>query len=66
MAETTPAEAAQPDEPRRRVAEVARREAAPAGRRAPRVRDETVFVWPSLLVIESGPACWSSSSWPRC
>jgi hypothetical protein len=52
MAETTPTEAAQPDEPRRRVAEVARREAAPAARRAPRVRDETVFVWPSLLVIE--------------
>ena len=49
MAETTPAPAAQPDEPRRRVAEAASR----TGRRAAaRERDETVFVWPNLLVIE--------------
>ena len=49
MAETTPAQAAQPEEQRRRVAEVARRE---PGRRAAPVRDETVFVWPNLLIIE--------------
>ncbi len=50
MAETTPAQAAQPPEDaRRRVAEVARR--AP-GRAAARERDETVFVWPNLLIIE--------------
>jgi menaquinol-cytochrome c reductase cytochrome b/c subunit len=49
MAETTPASAAQPEEQRRRVAEVARRETT---RAAPRQRDETVYVWPNLLVIE--------------
>jgi menaquinol-cytochrome c reductase cytochrome b/c subunit len=49
MAETTPAQAAQPEEQRRRVAAVARRE---TGQVAPRQRDETVYVWPNLLVIE--------------
>src|SRR5918998_1016589 len=49
MAETTPAQAGQPEEARRRVAEVARRE---GGRAAARQRDETVFVWPNLLIIE--------------
>jgi menaquinol-cytochrome c reductase cytochrome b/c subunit len=50
MAETTPAQAEQPaEEPRRRVAEVARRT---PGRAAARERDETVFVWPNLLIIE--------------
>jgi menaquinol-cytochrome c reductase cytochrome b/c subunit len=49
MAETTPAQAAQPEDARRRVAEVARR--AP-GRAAARERDETVYVWPNLLIIE--------------
>src|SRR5579884_4502525 len=49
MAETTPAEAAQPNEPRQRVAAAAARR---PGRAAARERDETVFVWPNLLVIE--------------
>src|SRR3954467_11474462 len=49
MAETTPAQAAQPEDARRRVAEVARQQ---PGRAAARERDETVFVWPNLLVIE--------------
>jgi len=49
MAESTPAQAAQPEDARRRVAEVARRE---PGRAAARQRDETVFVWPNLLIIE--------------
>lgn len=48
MAEPTPAPAARPDEPRRRVAEAASR----ASRRDVRDRDETVFVWPNLLIIE--------------
>src|SRR5215217_1400985 len=49
MADTTPAQAAQPEEARRRVAEVARQQ---PGRAAARQRDETVFVWPNLLIIE--------------
>jgi hypothetical protein len=49
MAEPTSAEAAQPDEPRQRVAAAAARR---PGRAAARDRDETVFVWPNLLVIE--------------
>src|SRR3954470_3851654 len=49
MAETTPAQAAQPEDARRRVAEVARQQ---PGRAAVRQRDETVFVWPNLLIIE--------------
>src|SRR4051794_26790303 len=49
MAETTPAQAAQPEDARRRVAEVARQQ---PGRAAARQRDETVFVWPNLLIIE--------------
>jgi menaquinol-cytochrome c reductase cytochrome b/c subunit len=49
MAEPTSAEAAQPDEPRQRVAAAAARR---PGRAAARERDETVFVWPNLLVIE--------------
>src|SRR3954470_17067163 len=49
MAETTPAQAAQPEEARRRVAGVARQQ---PGRGAVRQRDETVFVWPNLLIIE--------------
>jgi hypothetical protein len=49
MAEPTSAETAQPDEPRQRVAAAAARR---PGRAAARERDETVFVWPNLLVIE--------------
>ena len=49
MAETTPAPTAQPEDQRRRVAEVARRQ---TGRPAARQRDETVYVWPNLLAIE--------------
>src|SRR3712207_1451801 len=48
MAEPTSGEAPQPNEPRQRVAAAARRPA----RAAARERDETVFVWPNLLVIE--------------
>jgi menaquinol-cytochrome c reductase cytochrome b/c subunit len=49
MADTTPAQAAQPEDARRRVAEVARQQ---PGRAPARQRDETVFVWPNLLIIE--------------
>src|SRR3954468_19886160 len=49
MAEPTSAEAAQPNEPQQRVAAAAARR---PGRAAARDRDETVFVWPNLLVIE--------------
>ncbi|MBX5490708.1 MAG: menaquinol-cytochrome C reductase [Chloroflexi bacterium] len=49
MAEpTTPTEAQQPEEQRRRVAAVARRARAAVVDRA----NETVFTWPNLLVIE--------------
>src|SRR5919202_3863329 len=49
MAEPTSAEAAEPNEARQRVAAAAARR---PGRAAARDRDETVFVWPNLLVIE--------------
>jgi menaquinol-cytochrome c reductase cytochrome b/c subunit len=49
MAEPTSAQAAQPDEARQRVAAAAGRTSR---RAAARERDETVFVWPNLLVIE--------------
>src|SRR5215210_2050587 len=49
MAEPTSAQAAQPDEARQRVAAAAGRTSR---RAATRERDETVFVWPNLLVIE--------------
>src|SRR5918911_2272062 len=49
MAEPTSAEAAQPNEAQQRVAAAAARR---PGRAAARDRDETVFVWPNLLIIE--------------